>query len=129
MCDRPKFMTAYPYQQNVLTLPVQDLDAASEWYGKNFGMNEQQRTQDQYPSVIMERDGVQIGFAITGEDPEQDGAAVLVSDISALRDEFAGRGIKIGNWRIDERDGQRFQVFFVVAPDRLCYYFHEKIEN
>ena len=32
------------------------------------------------------------------------------------------------NWRVDERDGQKYQVFFVVAPDGLCYYFHEPIE-
>ena len=29
-----------------------------------------------------------------------------------------------GNWRVDERDGERYPVFFVVAPDVLCYYFH-----
>ena len=28
------------------------------------------------------------------------------------------------NWRVDERDGERYQVLFVVAPDGLCYYFH-----
>jgi hypothetical protein len=25
------------------------------------------------------------------------------------------------------KNGQRFQVFFVVAPDGLCYYFHEPV--
>ena len=28
-----------------------------------------------------------------------------------------------------ERDGQKLQVFFAVAPDGLCYYFHEPIKN
>ena len=27
------------------------------------------------------------------------------------------------------RDGQKLQVFFAVAPDGLCYYFHEPIKN
>jgi hypothetical protein len=30
---------------------------------------------------------------------------------------------QIANWRIDEQNGEEFQVFFVVAPDGLCYYF------
>jgi hypothetical protein len=52
-----------------------------------------------------------------------------VSDIHAARLELESRGVKIGNWRVDERDGQRLQVFFVVAPDGLCYYFHQPIEG
>ncbi|MEZ4651436.1 MAG: hypothetical protein R3E97_22110 [Candidatus Eisenbacteria bacterium] len=38
----------------------------------------------------------------------------------------SSRGAKIGNPRIDERG--RFEVFFVVAPDGLCYYFHQELE-
>jgi hypothetical protein len=65
----------------------------------------------------------------TGGDPEQDGAAVLVSNIGAMREELEGKGVKIGNWRVEERGGQSFQVFFVVAPDGLCYYFHEPLSE
>lgn len=41
----------------------------------------------------------------------------------------AARGVKTTNWRVDERDGEKFQVFFVVAPDGLCCHFHQKIEK
>ena len=71
----------------------------------------------------MERDGVRIGFAINGGDAAQDGAAIKVSDIHRTRKELEGNGVTIANWRVDERDGQKLQVFFVVAPDGLCYYF------
>jgi catechol 2,3-dioxygenase-like lactoylglutathione lyase family enzyme len=27
------------------------------------------------------------------------------------------------------RDGDRFQVFFVVAPDGLCYYFQQRLDD
>jgi len=50
-----------------------------------------------------------------------------VSDIHAARAELESRGVKIGDWRVDERDGKKFQVFFVVAPDGLCYYFYQPI--
>ena len=48
---------------------------------------------------------------------------------AALKDELESKGLKIGNWRIDERDGEQLQVFFVVAPDGLCYYFHEPVQG
>ena len=123
-----RFKAAYPYQDNVLALPVTDIDVASRWYCEHFGMVEVERIVEPVPTVILERDGTRIGFAINGGDPTQDGAAVLVSGIQAIRDELESNGAKIGNWRVDERNGQKLQVFFVVAPDGLCYYFHEPIE-
>ena len=128
MTDGPKFKQAFPYQKDVLALPVKDVDAASAWYCEHFGMNEVERISKPVATVVLERDGTRIGFAVNGGDPSQDGAAVLVSDVGAFRDEFASKGVNVGNWRVDERDGKRFQVFFVVAPDGLCFYFHEPIE-
>jgi len=127
MSSAPQFKAAYPYQKDVLALPVTDLDAAARWYAEHFSMREVDRRQQPVPAVILERDGIRIGFAINGGDPEQDGAAVLVSSIRGMRDELEAKGAKTGNWRIDERDGERFQVFFVAAPDGLCYYFHEPL--
>jgi catechol 2,3-dioxygenase-like lactoylglutathione lyase family enzyme len=126
--DKPAFKTAFPYQDNVLGLPVADLNRASDWYCKHFGMIEIARHGQPVPTVILERDGTRIGFAINGGDASQDGAAILVSNIHALKDEFESTGVRIGNWRVDERDGQKLQVFFVVAPDGLCYYFHEPVD-
>lgn len=121
------FESAHPYQEDILALPVQDLDAAVRWYSHAFGMKEVARHNDPVPTVVLERDGTQIGFAINGRDPGQDGAAILVSDISRAKSELESRGVNPANWRVDERDGKRFQVFFVVAPDGLCYYFHQPI--
>ncbi len=125
MSSTPQFKAAYPYQNDVLALPVVDLDAAARWYSDHFGMREVERLDQPVPTVILERDGTRIGFAANGGDPSQDGAAVLVSNIRGMKKEFEAKDVKTANWRIDERDGKRFQVFFVVAPDGLCYYFHE----
>jgi catechol 2,3-dioxygenase-like lactoylglutathione lyase family enzyme len=127
MSNAPQFKAAYPYRKDVLALPVTDLDAAARWYSDHFGMREVERHQEPVPAVILERDGTRIGFAINGGDPGQDGAAVLVSNILGMRDELEAAGAQIGNWRVDERNGVKFQVFFVVAPDGLCFYFHEPL--
>jgi catechol 2,3-dioxygenase-like lactoylglutathione lyase family enzyme len=129
MSTQPQFKKAYPYQKDVLALPVTDLDAASRWYCEHFGMVEVERVHQPVPTVILERDGTKLGFAINGADPAQDGAALLVSDIRGHKDELERRGTKVGDCRVDERDGQKYQVFFVVAPDGLCYYFHEPISD
>ena len=129
MSSEPQFKGAFPYQKDVLALPVTDLDAASRWYCTHFGMNEVERFQQPVPTVILERDGTRIGFSINGGDASQDGAAVLVSNIRAIKDELERNGANIGNWRVDERGGQKYQVFFVVAPDGLCYCFHEPLSE
>lgn len=127
MSNEPRFKEAYPYQVNVLALPVTDLDATSKWYSTHFGMTEVKRNDQPVPTVILERDGTRIGFSVNGGDATQDGAAILVTNIRKIKEELESNGVKIGNWRVDERDGQKLQVFFVVAPDGLCYYFHEPI--
>ena len=127
MSQEARFKAAFPYRNDVMALPVTDLEATVAWYTKSFGMTETERHDQPFPAVILERDGTRIGFAINGGDASQDGAAILVSRIHDVRRELESSGVKISNWRIDERDGQQFQVFFVVAPDGLCYYFHEPI--
>lgn len=123
------FRAAYPYQNDVLALPVADSQEAAAWYVQNFGMQEVERGTQPNSYVILERDGVKIGFAENGGDSTQDGAAVLVSGISEIRTELESRGVKLSEWRVDENDGKQFKVFFVVAPDGLCYYFHEPVES
>ena len=64
-----------------------------------------------------------------GGDPEQEGASISVTDIHRAKAELEANDVQISNWRIDERDGQKLQVFFVIAPDGLCYYFHQPFEE
>ena len=128
MSNTPAFESASPYQDDVLALPVTDLDAASAWYCRHFGMTEVERREEPVPAVILQRDGTRLGFAINGGDASQDGAAIRVTNIRQIKDDLESRGVTIGNWRVDEQDGQKMQVFFVVAPDGLCYYFFEPIE-
>src|SRR5262245_55692669 len=127
MTDKTVFETAFPYGNDVVALPVDNLDAAARWYADHFGMVEVERRSGPAPTVIMERDGTRIGFSVNGGDSSQDGAAIRVSDIHAAREELEAKGVSGGNWRVDEEDGKKRQVFFVVAPDGLCYYFFQPI--
>ena len=125
----PLYEAAFPFADDVLALPVRDIDEAARWYGERFGLREVERRETPVPTVVMERDGVRIGFAVNGGDASNDGAAILVTDIARARQELEANGVETGNWRVDERDGRKYQVFFVVAPDALCYYFHQALED
>jgi catechol 2,3-dioxygenase-like lactoylglutathione lyase family enzyme len=127
MAKTPAFKAAYPYQQDVLALPVSDINTASEWYSEHFDMVEVERKETPVPTVLLERDGVQVGFAVNGGDPTQEGAAILVDHIEEMKKTLEARGVQVGDWQIDERDGNKLRVFFVIAPDGLCYYFHEPL--
>ncbi len=129
MASAKLYQAAFPFADDVLALPVADVERAAAWYGARFGLVEVERCAGPVPTVIMERDGVRIGFAVNGGDPDNEGAAIRVSDIHRARHELESNGVKTANWRVDERDGEKYQVFFVVAPDGLCYYFHEPIAS
>jgi catechol 2,3-dioxygenase-like lactoylglutathione lyase family enzyme len=125
--EEPRFKAAFPYCDSVLTLPVTDIDVAARWYTKSFGMTEVERHAEPVPTVILERDGTRIGFSVTGGDASKDGAAILVAGIDAIRSQIQASGVSVGDFRTDERKGRTLRVFFVVAPDGLCYYFHEPV--
>ena len=130
MAGEPGFKAAFPYQANVLALPVADIDAAAAWYSRCFGMTEIERTYDPVPAVILERDRTRLGFAVNGGDASQDGAAILVCGIASIREQLLAQGVKAGELSVQERPQQgQLTVFFVVAPDGLCYYFHEPRER
>jgi len=129
MANEPRFNEAFPFQDDILSLPVADLDSTSAWYTTHFGMTEVERTDQPMSRVILGRDDARIGFAVNGGDASQDGAAILVTNIQRVRDELESSGVAVSDWRVDERDGQQLQVFFVVAPDGLCYYFHEPLSD
>ena len=88
MSESPLFKGAFPYQEDVLALPVADLDAAARWYSNAFGLREVERRDQPHQSVILERDGVRIGFGLTGGDASQDGAAIRVSDIQGAKEQL-----------------------------------------
>ena len=125
----PSFKSASPYRDDILALPVTDIDVASDWYCKHFGMTEVERQGTPNPAVILKRDSVRIGFAINGGDPSQEGAAIRVDDINGIKRQLESNGIEVANIRVDERNGEKFNVFFVVAPDGLCYYFNEPVTD
>lgn len=124
-----KFKNAWGYQGNKMELPVADLEAALPFYEKVFGFRLQSRNDAPYKSALLERDGIEVGFAENGGDASQDGCAFEVDNVEATFAEFKANGLEkeLSEFEIEKHDdGSVWKVFFVIAPDGLCYWFGEK---
>jgi catechol 2,3-dioxygenase-like lactoylglutathione lyase family enzyme len=113
------FKTARPYQQDAMSLPVASVDDAVPFYEAQMGFHVVARQDAPVKSVVLARDGIQIGLAENGGDPGQDGCYFEVSDIDAAFAELSGA--KPGAIEARTFGGKPLRVFFIVAPDGLCY--------
>lgn len=128
-----KLLSADGYQGDAMNLPVANVAMAAPYYVEKMGFTVVEQDsgpgepphEDAIKRVILERDGVRMALAENGGDPEQDGCAFHTDEVEALREEFIANGLEnIGEITLD--NDAKIKVFFVVAPDGLCYRFGEK---
>lgn len=122
------FISAAPYAIDAMKLPVQDVDKAIPYYEKMFGFRVVSRQEAPHRSVILERDKIQIGLAENGGDPTQEGCFFEVDNVEAAFAELKANGLEKeeAGFRIDRHGAAAWKVFFVVAPDGLCYCLGER---
>lgn len=127
---KAEFKTASPYQEDEMNLPVEDLEAAIPFYETVMGFRVISRNDSPNKSAILNRDNIQIGLAENGGDPTQDGCFFEVDDAEAAFAELRSNGLKKeeADFRIDKYGEKSFKVFFVVAPDGLCYCLGERLQ-
>ncbi|MEP6848605.1 MAG: VOC family protein [Acidobacteriota bacterium] len=132
---KARLISAYGYQGDAMNLACEDVDAAGSFYIEKMGFMAVEQdlrrgeppNEDAIKRVVLERDGIRMALAENGGDPEQDGVAFHTDDVEELRDEFIANGLtNIGAIGDETRDNGKFRVFFVVAPDGLCYWFGQK---
>lgn len=120
---------AFGYQGDHMDLPVQDLAVAVTFYETVLGFRVLSREDGPVKGAILARDDVQMRLAENGRDPTQDGCAFHVEGLDSLFAEFQANGLgkKLSAFDRDEHDSTSFRVFYVVAPDGLCYWFGEPL--
>src|SRR5205085_11748731 len=79
-------------------------------------------------SAVLVRDGIQIGLAENGGDPTQEGCFFEVDNAETAFTELKSNGLEKeeAGFRIDQYGDTSYKVFFVVAPDGLCYCLGER---
>ncbi len=118
----------FGYQGNAMALPVVSVDAAIPFYQRVLGFRLASRSDTPHKSAVLERDDVRMALVENGGDPSQDGCAFHVRNLDALYDEFVANGLakKDRPFSTERREDTAWRVFYVVAPDGLCYWFGER---
>ena len=117
------FKRVAPYQDDEMNLPVENVDEAIPYYETILGFKVLSRSDDPCRSVVLGRDQIKIGLAENGGDPESEGCFFEVDDVEAAFDELRANGLdrEDPGYDIQQHGDTSFRLFFLVAPDRLCY--------
>ena len=129
MKTKAVFKTASPYLQDALNLPVENLEEAIPFYETIMGFQVVSRQNAPCKSAILARNDIQIGLAENGGDPTQEGCFFEVDDVEVAFNELKNNGLQNDdpNYRIDQHGDKSFRIFFVIAPDGLCYCLGQQV--
>jgi lactoylglutathione lyase len=122
------FKNAWPYREDKMNLPVASVDDALPFYETVMGFRVVSRQDSPCKSAVLDRDSIRIGLAENGGDPTQEGCFLEVDDAEVAFAELKANGLgrEETEFRIDRHGDTAFKVFFVIAPDGLCYCLGER---
>ena len=128
MPTKASLKAAWPYQKDKMNLPVRDLKAAIPFYENIMGFRIISQSDKPNLSAVLERDAIQIGLAENGGDPTQDGCFFEVENAANVLEEFKTNGLEkeISDVSTEKHGDISWKVFYLVAPDGLCFCFGER---
>ena len=111
-----------------MNLPVANVDQAVPFYETVMGFRVESRGDSPHKTAVLSRDEIQIALAENGGDPSQEGCFFEVDDVEKAFSELRANGFQKEDpdYSIDQHGDTRWKVFFVVAPDGLCYCLGER---
>ena len=119
---KARFLRAAPYSDDAMNLPVADVEQALPFYESRMGFRVVSRSETPMRSAVLARDDVQIGLAENGGDPSQEGCFFEVDDVDAALAELQSYGLDLkSEFQLQTHGDTTYRLFFVVAPDGLCY--------
>ena len=119
---KARFLRAAPYADDAMNLPVADVEQALPFYESKMGFRVVSRSETPVRSAVLARDDVQIGLAENGGDPSQEGCFFEVDDVETALAELQSYGLDLeSKFQRQTHGSTTYRLFFVVAPDGLCY--------
>ena len=109
---------------DVKALPVCALGPAIAYYTQVLGFTVVVKTEK---SAVLSRDSAEIVLELNDTDPQQASCYFAVSDVEALREEYAAKGIEPSALRVDEYGGKTYRVFFAKEPYGVCFCFGQQV--
>jgi lactoylglutathione lyase len=122
------YKAAAPYAEDKMNLPVANVEESIPFYEAIMGFKVVSRSESPFRSAVLARDDIQIGLAENGGDSSQEGCFFEVDNAEAAFAELKNNGLnkEDAGFRIDKHGTTSYKVFFVVAPDGLCYCLGER---
>jgi catechol 2,3-dioxygenase-like lactoylglutathione lyase family enzyme len=122
------YKRAVPYAEDAMTLPVGNVEQAIPFYETIMGFRVVERRDAPHKAAVLGRDDIRIGLAENGGDPTQEGCFFEVDNVETAFAELKAHGLKKDDagFRVDKHGETSYRVFFVVAPDGLCYCLGER---
>src|SRR6266404_3623792 len=107
------FKTAWPYKDDALNLPVNNVDTAIPFYESIMGFQLVSKKDSPVKSALLSRDTIQIGLAENGGDPTQEGCFFEVDNIETAFAELKLNGLKkeISEFEIQRHGDTAWKVF------------------
>jgi catechol 2,3-dioxygenase-like lactoylglutathione lyase family enzyme len=93
---KAEFKSAWGYQGNNMSLPVENLEAAIPFYESVMGFRVLSRSDSPHRAAVLGRDGIQIGLVENGGDSSQDGCAFEVDSVESAYGEFESERARKG---------------------------------
>lgn len=117
------FENAWPYQDDKMNLPVGNVKDAIPFYTSVMGFTVESITSAPSMTAVLSRDNIRMAISENGGDPSQEGCFFEVDDIMAALEELKSNGLdkKPSEIGTEKHGSTSWKVFYVVAPDGLCY--------
>ena len=112
-----------------LHLPVRDVEQALAYYEQQLGFICLSRQATPHQEALLQRDQVTMGLAENGGNPEDASCYLSVSNVDALHQALQNQQLDVSALRLDSDEGRNNRVFFLRAPDGLCFCFGQKQET
>src|SRR5688572_22299482 len=93
-------------------MPVVNLDQSIKYY-EGLGFQKKAQSESPYPSAVIARDGIEIGLAVNGGDPEQASCYIAVDDVELARQELVAQQADVSEIRTDRQGDSMYRVFFL----------------
>ena len=126
---KAKFSRVVPYADDEMNLPVADVEVAMPFYETVMGFTVVSRSSNPQKSVVLERDDIKIALVENGGDPTQEGCFFEVDNVETAFSELRSNGLDKEDPKYSTEkwgNSPTYKVFFVVAPDGLCYCIGER---
>jgi catechol 2,3-dioxygenase-like lactoylglutathione lyase family enzyme len=122
------YKNAWPYQQDKMSLPVENIDNSVPFYEAIMGFEKVSQNDSPHKTAILKRNEVEIGLTENGGDPTQDGCFFEVNSVEDAFNELKTNGLnqQSPDFSFQKHGTTLWKVFFVIAPDGLCYCIGER---